>query len=56
MSDDKPPQEFPAFLYSGGATWAALQIAKELTAGVIVVILCDRGDRYLSSGLFGAKG
>ncbi|MFO0648687.1 MAG: cysteine synthase CysM [Polyangiales bacterium] len=41
---------------SGGATWAALQIAKELTAGVIVVILCDRGDRYLSSGLFGAKG
>ncbi len=41
---------------SGGATWAALQITKERTAGVIVVSLCDRGDRYLASGQFGAKG
>jgi S-sulfo-L-cysteine synthase (O-acetyl-L-serine-dependent) len=41
---------------AGGAAWAALQIAQELTSGVLVVILCDRGDRYLSSGLFGAKG
>lgn len=40
---------------AGGATWAALQVAKELDAGVLVVILCDRGDRYLSSGLFGDK-
>ncbi len=40
---------------SGGATWAALQVAREIERGVIVVILCDRGDRYLSSGLFGAK-
>ena len=38
---------------SGGATFAAMQLASEIDAGVIVVILCDRGDRYLSSSLFG---
>ncbi|NUP07010.1 MAG: cysteine synthase CysM [Polyangiaceae bacterium] len=37
---------------SGGAVAAALRIAEELERGVIVVIICDRGDRYLSSGLF----
>jgi S-sulfo-L-cysteine synthase (O-acetyl-L-serine-dependent) len=37
---------------SGGAAHAAIQLAKELTAGVIVFIVCDRGDRYLSSDLF----
>lgn len=37
---------------AGGAVWAALQIASTLTRGVIVVIICDRGDRYLSSDLF----
>lgn len=37
---------------AGGALWAALQIASELTSGVVVVIICDRGDRYLSSDLF----
>jgi cysteine synthase B len=37
---------------SGGATWAALQVAQELDEGVVVVIICDRGDRYLSSDLF----
>ena len=40
---------------AGGATWAALQVASELTSGVVVCILCDRGDRYLSSGVFGAN-
>lgn len=40
---------------SGGALWAALRLADELTEGVVVVIVCDRGDRYLSSGIFGAK-
>ncbi len=40
---------------SGGATWAALQVGRELDHGVLVVILCDRGDRYLSSGLFGGQ-
>jgi cysteine synthase B len=38
---------------AGGATWAALRIAEEIDEGVVVVIICDRGDRYLSSGLFG---
>ncbi|MGF7229862.1 cysteine synthase CysM [Arachidicoccus sp.] len=38
---------------SGGAATAALRLAKELTSGVIVFIVCDRGDRYLSSDLFG---
>jgi cysteine synthase B len=40
---------------AGGAAWAAAEVARELTAGVVVCILCDRGDRYLSSGVFGAK-
>ncbi|MEQ9230608.1 MAG: cysteine synthase CysM [Cyclobacteriaceae bacterium] len=38
---------------SGGALTAALQVANELDSGVIVFIVCDRGDRYLSSDLFG---
>ncbi|WKN45229.1 cysteine synthase CysM [Tunicatimonas pelagia] len=37
---------------SGGALYAALQIAEEIDSGVIVHIVCDRGDRYLSSDLF----
>ncbi|MET6990554.1 cysteine synthase CysM [Sediminicola arcticus] len=37
---------------SGGATVAALELAKTLDKGVIVSIICDRGDRYLSSDLF----
>lgn len=37
---------------SGGALTAALQVASELESGTIVFIVCDRGDRYLSSGLF----
>ena len=41
---------------SGGAVAAALRVAAELERGVLVVIICDRGDRYLSSGLFGAGG
>ncbi|MGR3812182.1 cysteine synthase CysM [Jiulongibacter sp. NS-SX5] len=38
---------------SGGAAHAALKLAEELEEGVIVFIVCDRGDRYLSSDLFG---
>jgi cysteine synthase B len=41
-----------AGMSSGGATTAALQLANELKSGVIVSIICDRGDRYLSSDLF----
>lgn len=37
---------------SGGATAAALKLAAELSAATIVVIICDRGDRYLSTGVF----
>jgi len=42
-----------AGMSSGGALCAALKIAAALDAGVIVFIVCDRGDRYLSSDLFG---
>ncbi|MTE27540.1 cysteine synthase CysM [Winogradskyella ouciana] len=41
-----------AGMSSGGATTVALRLAKELKEGVIVSIICDRGDRYLSSDLF----
>ena len=38
---------------SGGQAHAALKIAQKLDSGIIVFICCDRGDRYLSSGVFG---
>ena len=38
---------------SGGAAAASIRLAQELKEGVIVFIVCDRGDRYLSSDLFG---
>ncbi|MDI3319172.1 cysteine synthase CysM [Pinibacter soli] len=41
-----------AGMSSGGAAHAAIQLANELESGVIVFIVCDRGDRYLSSDLF----
>lgn len=44
---------------SGGAVWASLQIAEQIATenpeAVIVCIVCDRGDRYLSTGLFSQK-
>ncbi|MCK4102369.1 cysteine synthase CysM [Acinetobacter radioresistens] len=40
---------------SGGAVWASLQLAEENPDAVIVCIICDRGDRYLSTGLFSAE-
>ena len=42
-----------AGMSSGGAAAAAIRLAQELESGVIVFICCDRGDRYLSSNLFG---
>lgn len=42
-----------AGMSSGGALNAAMRIAGEIEEGVIVFIVCDRGDRYLSSDLFG---
>ena len=41
-----------AGMSSGGAASAAIRLANELSAGIIVFIACDRGDRYLSSDLF----
>ncbi len=42
-----------AGMSSGGAASAAIKLASELEEGLIVFIVCDRGDRYLSSDLFG---
>ena len=41
-----------AGMSSGGATAAAVRLCEELEEGVVVSIVCDRGDRYLSSDLF----
>jgi cysteine synthase B len=41
-----------AGISSGGATAVALRISKEVRDAVIVTIICDRGDRYLSTGVF----
>ena len=41
-----------AGISSGGAVHCAVELAKTLREGVIVVIICDRGDRYLSAGVF----
>jgi len=40
---------------SGGAVSAALSLSQEVENAVIVVIICDRGDRYLSTGVFPAE-
>ncbi len=42
-----------AGMSSGGALAAAMKLSEELEEGLIVCITCDRGDRYLSSDLFG---
>ncbi|MDR6864568.1 cysteine synthase B [Phycicoccus sp. 3266] len=39
---------------AAGACWTALQVAKEVEGATIVFVVCDRGDRYLSSGVFPA--
>ena len=41
-----------AGISSGGALYAALQLSKKVENAVIVSIVCDRGDRYLSTGVF----
>ncbi|HWN30188.1 MAG TPA: cysteine synthase CysM [Burkholderiales bacterium] len=43
-----------AGISSGGALWAALQVSADVENAVIVSIVCDRGDRYLSTGVFPA--
>ncbi|MHB8533924.1 MAG: cysteine synthase CysM [Sulfuricaulis sp.] len=37
---------------SGGATHAALRLSREVENAIIVTVICDRGDRYLSTGIF----
>lgn len=44
-----------AGMSSGGATAAALKLCEGLDKGVVVSVICDRGDRYLSSDLFVKK-
>jgi cysteine synthase B len=41
-----------AGMSSGGSATVATRIANELDEGIVVCIICDRGDRYLSSDLF----
>ena len=41
-----------AGMSSGGAVSAALKVAEKLDKGILVAIICDIGDRYLSSELF----
>ena len=43
-----------AGISSGGALYAALQLSREVENATIVSIICDRGDRYLSTGVFPA--
>jgi cysteine synthase B len=43
-----------AGISSGGGLYAALELSKKLENAVIVSIICDRGDRYLSTGVFPA--
>ncbi|HVB77649.1 MAG TPA: cysteine synthase family protein [Candidatus Nitrosotalea sp.] len=40
---------------SGAVLWAVSQLAREVDRGMVVVIFPDRGDRYLSTGLYGAR-
>jgi cysteine synthase B len=41
-----------AGMSSGGSVATAIKVANQLESGVVVAIICDRGDRYLSSDLF----
>ncbi|WP_309624753.1 pyridoxal-phosphate dependent enzyme, partial [Methylibium sp.] len=43
-----------AGISAAGACWAALEVAKAVENATIVFIVCDRGDRYLSTGVFPA--
>ena len=43
-----------AGISAAGAAWVALQLAQQVTNATIVFIVCDRGERYLSTGVFPA--
>lgn len=44
-----------AGISSGGNVFAALRVAEENPGSVVVAIICDRGDRYLSTGIFSSR-
>ena len=44
-----------AGISAAGACWVALQLARKVENAVIVFVVCDRGDRYLSTGVFPAE-
>ncbi|GAF61728.1 LOW QUALITY PROTEIN: cysteine synthase B [Psychrobacter sp. JCM 18903] len=52
MRNWRKPEGIFAGVSSGAAAWAAVQVAKENPDAVIAFIVCDRGDRYLSTGLY----
>ena len=41
-----------AGISSGGAVFSAVKLAREVENALVVAIVCDRGDRYLSTGVF----
>ena len=41
-----------AGISSGGAVACAIKLSKKINNGVIVTVICDRADRYLSTGIF----
>jgi cysteine synthase B len=43
-----------AGISAAGACWVALELAKKVSNATIVFVVCDRGDRYLSTGVFPA--
>jgi len=43
-----------AGISAAGACWVAQQISEKVTNATIVFVVCDRGDRYLSTGVFPA--
>jgi cysteine synthase B len=43
-----------AGISAAGACWVALQLARQVQNATIVFVVCDRGDRYLSTGVFPA--
>ena len=47
-----PPNNNELQSLAGGAVAAMLRLSREVENAVMVAIICDRGDRYLSTGLF----
>ena len=48
-------QALPESVAGQKAVWASIKLAEEHPDAVIVCIICDRGDRYLSTGLFSVQ-